>query len=72
MSTNVVTALKLNNYGLEILIIDCSKDDLIINDLAFLLGADRQGVCHEVIDEAWIATGVSVDSAKSSFADDAA
>ena len=48
------------------------KDDLVINDLAFLLGTDRQGIRHDVIDEAWIVVGVSVDSAKSSFADDAA
>ena len=72
MSTNVVTALKIESLWSEVLIIDCSEDDLVINDLALLLGTDRQSICHEVIDEARIAAGVSVDSTKGSFADDAA
>ena len=72
MSTNVLTALKIESLWSEVLIIDCSEDDFVINDLTLLLGTDCQGVRHEVIDEAWIAAGVSVDSAKGSFADDAA
>ena len=72
MNTYVYKALKIESLWSEVLIIDCSKDDLVINDLAFLLGTDGQCVCHEVIDEARIAAGIPVDSAKSSFADDAA
>lgn len=72
MNTYVDTALKIESLWSEVLIIDCSEDDLVINDLAFLLGTDCQGVRHEVIDEARIAAGVSVDSTKGSFADDAA
>ena len=45
---------------------------IIMTLMAFLLGTDGQCVRHEVIDEARIAAGVSVDSTKGSFADDAA
>ena len=60
MNTYVDTALKIESLWSEVLIIDCSEDDLVINDLAFLLGTDCQGVRHKVIDEARIAAGVSV------------
>ena len=43
MNTYVDTALKIESLWSEVLIIDCSKDDLVINDLAFLLGTDCQG-----------------------------
>ena len=32
-----VTVLKIESVCLKILIVDCSEDDLVINDLAFLL-----------------------------------
>ena len=50
MNTYVDTALKIESLWSEVLIIDCSKDDLVINDLAFLLGTDCQGVCHRTSD----------------------
>lgn len=40
MSTSVVTALK-NNYNSEILTINCSEDNLVIDDLVFLSSTNK-------------------------------
>ena len=47
------------------------KEVSCISNIGNPIGTDCQGICHEVIDAARIAAGISVDSAKGSFADDA-
>ncbi|MGN0355172.1 MAG: hypothetical protein ACI4EI_08880 [Muricoprocola sp.] len=43
--------MELNKYELKILIIDSSEDDLIVDDLAFLLCTDGECIGHEIIDQ---------------------
>ncbi|MBQ8233332.1 MAG: hypothetical protein IJZ34_15610 [Lachnospiraceae bacterium] len=54
------------------MIVDCSEDDLVVNDLALLLATHSQDICHEVVDQTWISTGITMDGSKSGIVDDAA
>ena len=54
------------------MIVDGSEDDLVVDDTTLLLGSDGQGICHEIVDQTRISTGVTVDSSESSIIDDAA
>ena len=46
------------------------KDDLVINDLTFLLCSYSESICHEIIDQTWVSTGITMDRSKSRFTDD--
>ena len=54
----------LKTSSVESLIVNCSAYDLSINDFFILLGADGQGVCHQVVNETWIALRKAVHGCK--------
>ena len=39
----------------------------MINDLTFLLCSYSESVCHEIIDQTWISTGIIMDRSKMRF-----
>ena len=43
---------------------------LVINDLTFLLCSYSESICHEIIDQTWVSTGITMDRSKSRFTDD--
>ena len=46
------------------------KDDLVINDLTFLLCSYSESICHEIIDQTWVSKGITMDSSKRRLNDD--
>ncbi len=46
------------------LVVNGSTDDLSIDDFSVLLGADGQGICHQVVDRPGISLGKTVRSCK--------
>ena len=60
----------LKTLSIKSLIINCSTDDFSINDLLVLLGANGQGVCHQIVNEMGIALTKAVCSRKSYWIND--
>ena len=62
MTSEMSQPRTLKTSSTKNLIIDSIMDYIGIDDLGFLLGTDRYGICHEIIYQTGIALSIAMNS----------